>query len=1017
MPNNYRFYDIECLQNLFTNTIYDEKENKLYIYILFDQSDIPQEKQIIINNPDFLKKLSNQVNKVNPDFNGEKTLTWLDKHGYANMLEKLGGISNVNNIYTSPASKNDYKVFFENIKDFNIDIKSDIEFMKNEEDPLYIMGYNSSEYDLTILACIYDDIMKVTTYENEIKEKTKKLSFQEITPKLIRQYSNELFSSQFRGKGNKMSNFLQYPYQKYNYSDKDYSLNKNKIYKNWMQSGNHLDIMNMKPSANPIALKRLLGLLGRQIVEPNTTLRNDTKITTEDDLIDLICYNISDVINLPFVFQDKAYQSGFQTKTLMLKEYPELIFEKKQDSQEPDKEKVKYNRLKADDTSAKFSATSLFPYSKAEDIPCVSYMFPSPDKAKEFEIEPFDVLEFCDEKFKTWFPQPHLRKEWQRIYNFYDKLRGLNINFSENATFREVPNNKSKNLDEDQVREIVKNIKAQNTGLVYYDKDGNPTAGYALFKTGGIHGAEYDINAYNKDLELYQKQKQKLDKVIELYQTPEKLQSVIDEKNEIWKEQKNLAKKEKTKVPPEPEVFKLKTMFTRKGNKTTGYTYSWAEIKEPKLFNVTDAKGTELNKKYRYTSAHRCIHMDFESYYPFLLMLLSAFINKDSNSDRYSQNVKYKREYGEKKKKATTEEEKNRWSALREAVKLILNSASGYADAPFDNVIRMNNLTTSMRMIGQLLTWFIGQSQTILGGLVISTNTDGLYVVNPNYDIAVKQLEKDAKNIHINIEPEDMFLVSKDTNNRIEFNSSLTKIDKTNGGSVSAYKGPNVANALDHPALYDYIIVKYIAKIKDYPNLINKPMNLSLAQEIISELRTTETPIKQLLYLQNILASSSTTLTFNISTDFKTKERKTLQKVNRVFIMKPNTPNTVNLESVTFKKLTPATIKRRTKNKECLIQSDMYATRMLKNAGVTTDEFNEMESENKEAVFKKIKGIDQSWNMYIQNKSLYHLSEEEQNFILDNADWDRYILEASDTFNKDWSNCDHTKIKIEEAQD
>lgn len=125
--------------------------------------------------------------------------------------------------------------------------------------------------------------------------------------------------------------------------------------------------------------------------------------------------------------------------------------------------------------------------------------------------------------------------------------------------------------------------------------------------------------------------------------------------------------------------------------------------------------------------------------------------------------------------------------------------------------------------------------------------------------------------------------------------------------------------------------------------------------------------------------------------------------------MKDGTPNTFNIESVTFKKLTPAMIAKRNKENQKLLQHDLNALEMLKKSGVTDDEIIEKESDMKEATFKKVKGIDQTWDVYIQNKSLYHLPKEEIDFILTNIDWDKYITESAKTFNEDWSNYD-TKL-------
>ena len=60
-------------------------------------------------------------------------------------------------------------------------------------------------------------------------------------------------------------------------------------------------------------------------------------------------------------------------------------------------------------------------------------------------------------------------------------------------------------------------------------------------------------------------------------------------------------------------------------------------------------------------------------------------------------------------------EERALYAVMRNGTKLILNSASGAADANFESNIRMNNKIISMRIIGQLFTWRIGQAQTLEG--------------------------------------------------------------------------------------------------------------------------------------------------------------------------------------------------------------------------------------------------------------------------------------------------------------
>jgi ADP-heptose:LPS heptosyltransferase len=134
-------------------------------------------------------------------------------------------------------------------------------------------------------------------------------------------------------------------------------------------------------------------------------------------------------------------------------------------------------------------------------------------------------------------------------------------------------------------------------------------------------------------------------------------------------------------IPNPPELFKAKEKTTKKGEKIKG---SYA-----------------LNNKYVFTSGDLTNHEDFTSYYPNMLRMLDAFYNEGLGYDRYAEIFDDKQKYGDlMKDKTYSEAERGDFSLLREGTKLILNSASGAADANYDTPIRMNNMIMSMRIIG-----------------------------------------------------------------------------------------------------------------------------------------------------------------------------------------------------------------------------------------------------------------------------------------------------------------------------
>lgn len=239
-----------------------------------------------------------------------------------------------------------------------------------------------------------------------------------------------------------------------------------------------------------------------------------------------------------------------------------------------------------------------------------------------------------------------------------------------------------------------------------------------------------------------------------------------------------------------------------------------------------------LDDTYAHTTVGDVIHEDFKSYYPLLLVNLKAFENpdlRDKNGvivDRYSQLFQAKEDYGAQLKDPNiSSEEKERIGIMRSGVKLILNSASGAADTNKDTPIRMNNRITQMRVIGQLCSWRIGQAQTSAGATIGSTNTDGLYSMC-DWKTNNQILDREVKNINVDIEPEPLTLISKDSNNRMELvdvvknPASLDEalhhsatIAATSGAALAAFSGPNTQKSLDHPAMVDRLLGLYFVLI------------------------------------------------------------------------------------------------------------------------------------------------------------------------------------------------------------
>lgn len=103
----------------------------------------------------------------------------------------------------------------------------------------------------------------------------------------------------------------------------------------------------------------------------------------------------------------------------------------------------------------------------------------------------------------------------------------------------------------------------------------------------------------------------------------------------------------------------------------------------------------------------------------------------------------------------------------QEGYKLILNAVSGALDGTLMTNIKANNKGIKMRIIGQLLTYIMSQALVLEGATMPSSNTDGVYAFDMDIEVNKKIVAKELKPFHVDIEPEPLFFISKDTNNRV----------------------------------------------------------------------------------------------------------------------------------------------------------------------------------------------------------------------------------------------------------
>ena len=596
------FYDIESLDNVFTLCNFIPHEDAVDLFYLVDD-------QALISEPDFEEKVKAVVYENNKNFTGKIRLFDLKEEQSAKYMAKTFGLSSANMINNPKSYGNIYD------EEFRLVCDTDKEF--DESKHPYLMGYNSYNYDTTELAYYLYETFPVDSTSN-------KMMFKPPTARKMRDYNNSLFLSKFKSN---MPSRLEHDIDP---NTKEWiKINKKEsipyqIRKNMLMSGRHVDVARLNEKQQHVGLKRLIGMMGGQILESNKLKHNQSVIETPEQLYDLIAYNVSDCVNLKeFVFEDRKriYRGQFELKRGLLRSYPELIYKKLPDKYAPDirPEAVRYDRLFIDSSSAQLATKSLCPYNHLKDIEVVSFNYPSEEKSKELGIPRVNVLEECKKFFYDNFPQPEVRAEFDRIYNFYKNIEGKNFNSSDNYL------NDYAISESEQVKFIpqdIRNFSKANTCMYYYKADGTPSNCFVNFSIGGIHGAEYNETLYKYDCELFENKKFLFDQVKTIFPDPLGLK---------------LAKKIMLKHRDGTSAEHKASEFIKSGSTKDHAEYKDIEKERPKVFNESKSGAWELNKKYVYTSADPTNHEDFTSYYPNLLRMMSAFYNDGLGYDRYAE--------------------------------------------------------------------------------------------------------------------------------------------------------------------------------------------------------------------------------------------------------------------------------------------------------------------------------------------------------------------------------------------
>lgn len=1023
----FTYYDLESLNNVFTLCAYSPRQNTVDVFYLVDPNG-PLHEEMSRSPLDFATAAT-RIFAVNPAFqvqgDKQRRVLFHDLSGWAGnlALAQMFGLSDADSV-NDPASPSTYTNHLRPVCD------TDPGYDPFEQHP-YLAGYNSHSYDTTMLALYLQEAFAGLPQALQLDMHPSE-TFTPASAAVLRSYNDQLFREPYKSY---MPRFL---------TDGSVAQGKrwasvpNKIRNAMINSGRHIDVARFNEAQQRVGLKRQLGGLGRQIRESDKLRTYNATIETLEDFYELLAYNVSDAVGLEKLFKHPVYSSGFDLKKGLLDEYPETIYEKSKLTGAPNihPSAVRRGRLTPDASSAKLVGLILSPYGNLDDLEGVSFLYPSEMVARERGIERRNVLEDCRAFFYEKITDPQARAQFDQVYVYYKTIEGRNFNASEQYEERYPGKGPAAVLSE---------IPKLPNNLPYFNADGSASTCFATFSTGGIHGAEANWSAYADELATWAEGERLLEEVKAAFPDPLEVRTakggvtlpngrtvqhseVLTSKSTI----KALTARSEALAAAGAGADPAQLEAIEQQYAGIGYKPSKPR---PELFEQKKDGSTKLHSKYTFTSSGAAIHEDFTSYYPNMLRNMSAFYNAELGEDRYAKILADKDRYGKMMKDPTlSSDERKRLGVLRNGTKLILNSASGAGDTTHHTPIRVNNAIISMRIIGQLFSWRIGQAQTLAGARIISTNTDGLYSMLDE-ETNNRVLAEQQALINVEIEPEPLIIVSKDSNNRLELEAPEdpdaaiweSEIVSASGGTLACHAEPQPTKSLAHPAVLDWALARYlryaaggyVPSWRNTPISLAEPLDRRLGKQLLLEAVHQDDPVLAARLFQNIIVASNGKITIPFAADpvdpltpdpDKIVNPRPLQHYNRVFVVHQGKPGAASLRAAGSWVVPAASRVKRAKDGLSPVVTDRVAMDILRANGYARTRLEasaqslEMLPEDQDVSVRKITGVDPSWSILIENNDLVCMGEAALRNLLGCLDLDVYLGMLASTFEDNWQN-------------
>lgn len=476
-----------------------------------------------------------------------------------------------------------------------------------------------------------------------------------------------------------------------------------------------------KESLYPPGLKKEEARFGMDIVIDENVADENYNGMSEDELVDMILYNASDVLATGLVARNRVIIGQLKTRDVVRRMYPYTSARAT-----PLEKAVKYAPAGRDDTAAHIASLVVTGpnRSKPVDYKAVSFDFPTPTGTH-------DLLEMMREHEEFMHPL---------MYQFFDHFRGKDTSSSH---------------DNWNVKRTQPVTHMGKINVPYY-RDGKPTNTYISASTGGAHGSVMaGLADYSEEM------------------VDQWIRSAV-----------NVSDKDKPTVD---------------------------------MANV--------------------IHVDWSSFYPTMSSKMGIYVTPDGE-DRYTRMIETRLRI-----KSQLPKLKEHWSAEdyalnedQDGLKFVLNSTTGagnmhrkYALLPIDNK------TLSMRLCGNLHIWCLCQRMTQAGGFVISTNTDGFYVVNLTVEQVQAVIDSYVETYGMPVSPEVVDrLINRDTSNRIEYQGTYRAevAGRLTHGREITYQDSSIGKNVAYPLAVANAVLRYM----DDPDWLTAPYDRERLAGIIDDI-------------------------------------------------------------------------------------------------------------------------------------------------------------------------------------